>query len=298
MKSIGFTAVFSLGVSLFFMIIFSVIFLLIQLPRIEWLSFLSNDLKPLAGVASGIFLFIALYLSGTMLYGYLLPPYSIVMTNERIQFSIRERSFDIAFDDLIGVEQLFKIKLGGLYWLREYRLYISDQIIKLPMRNIESHYKLEDRLFECNERQNKRRVEALQATAKLETGKDTSLSSETRLTIAYRRLKAGLIVADFENRIILSGKKQLSADQIRSITVDCKVSRENGGGREIRFELRNGKNCTVKTKNYAFSDEEWFSLLQNLYIAAWRLNIPIDVEIPRNRPLHLFPIIDEKERAS
>ncbi|EPD88091.1 hypothetical protein HMPREF1207_02633 [Paenibacillus sp. HGH0039] len=66
----------------------------------------------------------------------------------------------------------------------------------------------------------------------------------------------------------------------------------------ITFQQQDGRNFTIKTKNYACSDAEWFTLLQNLHIAARKLNIPLEVDIPPNRPLHIFSVNDEKERAS
>ncbi len=115
----------------------------------------------------------------------------------------------------------------------------------------------------------------------------------------YSTIKTQRIVVDYEyNRIIFSAKIQLPADQIRKIIVVCNASLENIGGREITFQQRDGSKFTIKTKNYAYTDEEWFTLLQNLHIAAWKLNIPLEVDIPPNRPLHIFSVNDEKERAS
>jgi len=292
-KSLGFAAMVSLFVSLLLIGILSALILSIKFPFMGWLSFLSRDLKMLAINASAVFLGIFLFMSGTALSGYLRTPYSIVMSHDRIQFSKWGSRYDVAFDELIGVEQKFRIARFSFFWLQEYILYTPEQVIKLPIRYIEGHYKVEDRLLQINERLNNRRLEALEATAQLQASTDSSISPATRLTLTYSTIKTRRIVVDYEhNWIIFSEKNQLPADQIRKIVVDCNASLENVGGREITFQQHDGRNFTTKTKNYACSDEEWFTLLQNLHIAAWKLNIPLEVDIPPNRPLHIFSVID------
>lgn len=292
-KSLGFAAMVSLFVSLLLFGIFSALILSIKFPLVGWLSFLSGDLKMLAINASAVFLGIFLFMSGTALSGYLRPPYSIVMSHDRIQFSKWGSRYDVAFDELIGVERKFRIARFSFFWLQEYILYTPDQVIKLPIRYIEGHYKVEDRLLQINERLNNRRLGALEATAKLQASTNSSISPVTQLTLTYSTIKTQRIVVDYEqNRIVFSEKNQLPADQIRKIVVDCNASMKNIGCREITFQQHDGRDFTIKTKNYACSDEEWFTLLQNLHIAAWKLNIPLEVVIPPNRPLHIFSVID------
>ncbi|WP_317957493.1 hypothetical protein [Paenibacillus chitinolyticus] len=298
-KSLGFAAVVSLFVSLLLVGIFSVLILSVKFPLMGWLSFLSEDLKMLAINGSALCLGIFLFISGTALSGYLRPPYSIVLSHDRIQFSKWGRRYDVAFEELIGVEQKFRIARFSFFWLQEYILYTPEQVIKLPIRTIEGHYKVEDRLLQRNEQLNNRKLEALEATAQLQASTDSSISPATRFTLTYSTIKTQRIIVDSEhNRIIFSEKNQLPADQIRKIIVDCNASLENVGGRGITFQQQDGRNFTIKTKNYACSDAEWLTLLQNLHIAAWKLNIPLEVDIPPNRPLHIFSVNDEKERAS
>lgn len=298
-KSLGFAALISLFVSLLLIGIFSVLILSVKFPLMGWLSFLSEDLKMLAINASAVCLGIFLFISGTALSGYLRPPYSIVKSHDRIQFSKWGRRYDVAFDELIGVEQKFRIARFSFFWLQEYILYTPEQVIKLPIRYIEGHYKVEDRLLQINEQLNNRRLEALEATAQLQASTDSSISPTTRLTLTYSTIKTQRIVVDYEhNRIIFSEKNQLPTDQIRKIVVDCNASMENIGGIKITFQQQDGRNLTIKTKNYACSDAEWFTLLQNLHIAAWKLNIPLEVDISPNRPLHIFSVNGGKERAS
>ncbi|MFC9777274.1 hypothetical protein [Paenibacillus chitinolyticus] len=298
-KSLGFAAVVSLFVSLLLVGIFSVLILSVKFPLMGWLSFLSEDLKMLAINGSAVCLGIFLFISGTALSGYLRPPYSIVMSHDRIQFSKWGRHYDVAFEELIGVEQKFRIARFSFFWLQEYILYTPEQVIKLPIRSIEGHYKVEDRLLQRNEQLNNRKLEALEATAQLQASTDSSISPATRLTLTYSTIKTQRIVVDSEHkRIIFSERNQLPADQIRKIVVGCNASLENIGGRKITFWQQDGRNFTIKTKNYACSDAEWFTLLQNLHIAARKLNIPLEVDIPPNRPLHIFSVNDEEERTS
>lgn len=283
--SFGFAALLSFFVSIFLIGGIMVLIFLVQFPRIEWLPFLSGDFKMLAINASALFMGIVLFMSGTVLYGYLQPPFSIIMSPDRIEFSKWGRRYDIAFDELIGVEQRFVIRPFAFYWLKEYLLYTPEHVSKLPLRYIEGHYKVEDRLLERNKGLNNRRLEALKATAQLQKGTDSS----DRLILTYSTIKFQQIIVDYEhNQIVFSEKKQLPADQIRKIIVDCKVSRENGGGRELIFHQQDGSSHTFKMKNYSFLDEEWFALLQNLHIAAYKLNIPLEVDIPPNRPLYIL----------
>lgn len=290
-KSLGLAAAVSLFVSLFLVVIFSVLILAVKFPLMGWLPFLSEDLKMLAINGSSVCLGIFLLISGTVLSGYLRPPYSIVMSHDRIQFSKWGRRYDVAFEELIGVEQKFKIARFSFFWLQEYILYTPGQVVQLPIGFIEGHYKVEDRLLQKNEQLNNRKLEELEAAARLQESTDCSISPATRLTLTYSTIKTQRIVIDAEqNRIIFSERNQLPADQIRKIVIDCNASLENVGGRKITFWQQGGRNFTIKTKNYACSDAEWFMLLQNLHIAARKLNIPLEVDIRPNRPLHIFSV--------
>lgn len=308
LKFWGFAVLVSLFVSLILMIIFLLLILSIKFPQMGWLSFLSSELKMLASNAVAIFLGIFLFISGTALFGYLRPPYSILLTHDRIEFSKWRRHYNVAFDELTGVEQKFKIARFSFFWLEEYILYTPKQTIKLPIRHIESQYKVKDRLLQRNEQLNNLRLEELEAAAQSQASTiriasltENAASKElvspaTGLTLTYSTIKAQQIVVDFEHRkFIFSEKKQLSADQIKKIAIDCNVTLQNMGAREIIFQQQDGTSFTIRTKNYACSDEEWFKLLQHLHIVARRLNIPLVVDIPSNRPLSLFTVNDEKQ---
>lgn len=313
-KFLGLAAFGSLFVSFLLMLVFSLLILSVKFPRVEWLSFLSDDLKMLAINAVALFLGIFLILSGTALSTYLRPPYSILMTNDRIEFAKWGRSYNVAFDELMGVEQKFRIKRFSFFWLEEYTLYTPRQVIKLPIRYIESHYKVKDRLLQRNEQLNNLRLKELEAMAQSQasltslttnTTNTTNTTSTTgpelvapaaRLILTYSRIKPRQIVVDYQYRqFIFSEKQQLSADRVKKISIDCNVTQKNMGAREIIFQQQDGKSFTIRTKNYACPDEEWFKLLQHLHIVAWKLNIPLEVDIPPNRPLSLFTVNDEKE---
>lgn len=283
LKSISYAGIVAIITSFFLTTIFLILIVSSKATFPEWIAKKEVNTLLLFGIAVTVGVF--LISCAGILYSYLRPPYSIKLSREGISFSKWSRRYFIAFDQLIGVEQKHRTSRTGFHLIDEYILYTKAQVVSLPIEYSKGNNILKYRLLTRNERLNDKKRKMLSVAAQ----REARISQSNKLTLVYRRIRTRQIVVDFEKRQWnFSEKKSLQANNVEQIIVNCELNQKSYGRQELLFKVKSGKDIVIKLKYYLGSDEEWFALLQNLHLAAQKLNIPLDVVVSSNRPLHLI----------